>query len=238
MGEYSDVLFLHGVSFEIVVLRTSLVKDKLFLFGDFQEDAQINSEIFDYAISMLTALNYDISDAISISSGDMYGESNKRISLKVKGTSGIPEYELYNRTSKLYYVYGNHDHILEHNIENVYPINEPFRCINGTTIFGFHGIQSSKNNYPYQYPSYDDDVSNALKKNQKIDIIVTHETPKLNDLSMNPRCIGNQKLHESILSYKQKIHMFGHCHLQKSHHFQDDIMYINTDSRFVLLLPE
>jgi Icc-related predicted phosphoesterase len=235
--EYFDKLYLNGVYFDICVIRTNLVNDKIFAFGDFQEISSTNCLIFDYAINNLKENNYDISDSIFLSSGDMYGESyyqnEKRI--VIKGTSGIVDYQLYNRSKYLYYIYGNHDKQNLNCLPNISSIESVINLDNGTQISGIHGIQSGKCNYPSQYRSYNDKIKEKLKDN--LDIFITHEAPLINNNEMNPRNYGNQELQKQILKHKPKIHIFGHCHFNIPYIYQDNILYINTDSRFILLLP-
>lgn len=94
---YFCELFLVGVSFEICILEKNLVKDKILSFGDFQDFVELNSQIFNYIFEIFESLEYNIKDAILLSSGDMFGksyyENNKKII--IKGSDGIPEYQLY-----------------------------------------------------------------------------------------------------------------------------------------------
>jgi len=238
--EFSEELFLCGVKFEVVVIKCDFIKDKIFTFGDFQEASYVNESIFEYCINILSDNGYNIKEFTSISCGDMYGESSQFI--KVRGCDGIPEYPLYLNTDKLFYVYGNHDIQLNKEYDNIIPLDDIKVLEEGTTIMGFHGIQSSKNKYPSQYPNYNSNVKltlNKLKRNgNNVDIIVTHETPLIDNFDMNTRRIGNKDLEIEINRYKPKVHIFGHCHFKKSHCVHNDILYINADSRFILLIPE
>lgn len=205
-------IFFMNVRIELIVLRTDRVKDKLFCFGDFQECESTNIEIFNYVISIFNDNGYDLLDSIFISSGDMYGESFYNLQgdyIQIRGSDGIPNYYNYHFGHKLYYVYGNHDLPFISKNSNIIEINGIHVMNNGTTITGIHGIYSKK------YPNY----NNSVKSLKNTDLVVTHDCPK-----------------EELTKIKCKIHMFGHRHFNWGWKLTDKL-YINTDSRFILLLP-
>jgi Icc-related predicted phosphoesterase len=231
------------VSFELCIISTKLINTfSILSFSDFQESHQLNKIIFDFAFERFNDLGYNISNTLSICCGDMYGESfydanGKRI--EIKGKNGIPNYEIYNRTKLFYFVYGNHD-LVKPNItinDNMIHLNKLYLINNeNITISGVDGIKSSKNKLPGYNNKYDEIVNSVLK--HKPYIFVTHETPLINDIDYNPRHIGNANLMNSIKKYKPTIHFFGHCHFNKPIYFDGNTLFVNCDSRFVLILPE
>ena len=107
---YFESLNLHNVRFEISVIKTNLVKDNILAFGDLQDCEELNVDIVNYALQLLKEYMID-KDVITILTGDMYGESYYINGKKVviKGCSGKVNYNVYNKTKELYYIYGNHD---------------------------------------------------------------------------------------------------------------------------------
>lgn len=229
---YSEIYYLCGVSFEVVVLETDLVSVPFVAFGDLQESESTNKIIFDYALEQL-GMNYDISEATFLCTGDMYGESyfganGKRV--EIRGSDGMPNYSLYNYNNKFYYVFGNHDLYIN------YPGRLHCNIINicGTKVTGFDGIQSSKTTYPGTNKNYNSEIKNKFIG---ADITVTHETPNIPNTEMNPKQIGNTTLYNEIIKSKPKISVFGHCKFNKPYITHNNILFINSESRFILLKP-
>lgn len=222
--EYFGTYYYLNVKFEICIIRTDFVKENLFCFGDFQESYENNNLIFNYAMNLIKDMGYE-QDFTFISTGDMYGESYHNILgkyIKIKGRDGKPNYDFYDWKNKLYYVYGNHD--LEINNSNIVELNGIKILNSGETIYGIHWIKSKDNKYPSKYSNYD----NYIKKiKEKIDILVTHDVPEIDNNNGNPL----------LTSIKSKIHIFGHLHFDFPYLFRDKL-YINTDSRFIILIPK
>ncbi|AYV85246.1 MAG: hypothetical protein Satyrvirus8_4 [Satyrvirus sp.] len=211
--------YVHGIKLEIVIIRLS-IKDPILCISDLQESPELNMLIWNKALDIIK--NYsDISECTLIMAGDFYGESflkdEKRV--EVRGKSGTVDYNLYSINQKpKFIVYGNHDIPPNNFIKNNY-----LKLDNGTTITGADFIESK------HYPNFLNDVEKSLKN--YADIFVTHETPKLSTLW------GNSNLTKLIKKYRPKIHIFGHCHLPNSIYVENNIIFINCDSRFVLILP-
>ena len=254
----THIIHMNGIQIEFIVLKTSLVKDKILCFGDFQEGHDLNKKIFEQFLYMINDYQYQIDDAISICTGDMYGESfidknGKRI--EIRGKSGIPMYENYKMTEHMYYIFGNHDicdlkcvEVNEKN--NIHLIDKKIHSLpKGTTLTGVSGIYSSKNSYPASYPHYNEETKKILADTKKleskqVDIFVTHQAPLIHDKLMNPQPNDFQENYPDtvfknlITSYKPQIHIFGHIHFKKAFSYFNDILYINTDQRFILLIPD
>jgi predicted phosphodiesterase len=206
---FKEIEFMN-VKIQLYVLYTDKIKDKLLCFGDFQECETSNKEIFNYCLNIFVENGYSIFDSIFISSGDMYGESYYNLKgeyIKVKGCSGIPNYDL---GYKLYYVLGNHDLPLKSNTENIIEINGIHILNNGTSLTGIHGIYSKK------YPDY----NKSVKSLKFADLVVTHDIPK-----------------EELCNIKCNIHMFGHYHYNWGWKMTNNKLLLNTDSRFILVIP-
>ena len=213
MEEFHTEIYFMNVKLQLFVLKTNRVKDKLFCFGDIQESENNNKEIIKYVLEIFNDNGYDLSDLIFISSGDMYGEScydSNGQYIQIRGSDGIPNYNSYNFGNKLYYVYGNHDLPFSSDNQDIVEINGIHIMNNGTSITGIHGIYSKK------YPNY----KKSVKSLQEADLVVTHDIPK-----------------EDLTKIKCKIHMFGHHHFSWGWKLTDKL-YLNTDSRFILLIPE
>jgi predicted phosphodiesterase len=223
---FFEKFMLCGVNFEICIIKTNLTKDAILSFGDFQECCSTNNIIFDFAFDVISDLGYNFDNINSICSGDMFGETyfdDNGTRVLIKGSDGVPNYDLYNRTNSFYFVLGNHD-ICPQNLKKnnkTLPVhldnfNDLISLKNNTTIAGTDGIFSLKN------PNY-------LKKvQQKIDlfpdIIVTHDSIKTAELN-------------KICQNKVDIHIFGHCHMRTPWMLMNSTLQINSDSRFVLILP-
>ncbi len=83
------IIQTNGIQIEFIVMKTSLISDKILCFGDFQEGKDLNKKIFEQFLYTVNDYKYDIHDAISICTGDMYGESyihlnGKRIEIRAK----------------------------------------------------------------------------------------------------------------------------------------------------------
>lgn len=199
---------------EICIFKTPLVKDNIFAFSDLQQSDTENEELFDVALENISNMGYDIRNFTFVCAGDMYGITGRM------GGDGVPNYDLYDKGKDFFYVYGNHDLCPEPGMYN--NINEarhiPKTMDSGTTIVGIHGIKSDKNNYPQKYSRYDTE----LKKIRNADILLSHDTP-----------YNNNKLH----TLPHKLHIYGHRHYDYFLKIKDSKTYINTDRRFVLLLP-
>lgn len=193
----------------------------------FKKPTIVCSDLHTYGLrtfQLLTENFVDLSKFIVISVGDMAGDGKK-------GTDADPT-ELYtflqNTSKQFLYVQGNHD------LES--PMTQTSNIADGETIDtdlgkigGINGIISKRDKTEKTYISY-------LHKlfAQKIDILLTHETPKI------PSCIGNQALFSTIQSRNKHplIHIFGHCYHNEPFHFISGTQYINVDSRVIIIIPE
>lgn len=233
---------LYGVRFEIIVIKTNLIKDcSILTFSDFQDCDENNNLVFDFAFNRFNDLDYNLNNTISICCGDMYGESyfenNKKI--VIKGKDGCPNYDLYNRTKHFYYIYGNHDvlHTTPYigNATHIGNINEPITIKNNINIIGIDGILSTKNIVPSHNPNYDKCLEEKLSTNPYI--FVSHDIPFVDNISFNPNKYGNKQYTKLINKHKPSINIFGHCHMNKPMSIVNNTLFLNVDSRFILLLP-
>jgi len=235
---------LYGVHFEIVVIKTKLISDcSILAFSDFQDCDENNNLVFDFVFSRFNDLEYNLGDVYSICCGDMYGESYFHNSNKIviKGVDGCPNYDLYNRTKKFYYIYGNHDmkHITQYtgqdNAIHIGDIDSPVQINEKINIIGIDGIKSSKNIVPSHNPNYDSCLEKKLMNNPYI--FVSHDIPFVDDISFNPRKYGNKEYTKLINKHKPTINIFGHCRMKKPMTIINNVLFLNVDSRFILLLP-
>lgn len=234
--------YYHGKYFEICVIKTDLIKDPILAFGDFQECDKINNLIFDYAFDRLKDLGYanQCKEAISICCGDMYGETyfdDNGHRVEIRGSDGIINFSLYNRTKLFYYVYGNHDLLSMENKPNMVclgQIDKPIKIDNNHYIIGINGIKSSKHSIPSHDSQYEKTTMRKLRHNPTI--LVTHEAPLILNDNMNPQSIGNRELMDLIKKFKPKIHFFGHCYFKIPFCLLNDILFVNVDSRFILFV--
>ncbi len=239
-----------GNIYEICVITTDKISDKILIFGDLQDNIEINIFALNKAFERLKEyleISGKNTDNINVmSTGDMYGENIYHENGNVKtilGADGIPNYEAYNSTiqeyfitDEMFYVYGNHDIPLENkNLHKKILPSKFINLINGTKVVGIHGVQSNKMKYPSMFNEYNTSTNNILKDSKdknKLDVLITHDCPKF-----ETEKYGNIELYNIVCKYKPKIHIFGHCHNKRIWRIENDILFINTDRRFVLILP-
>ncbi len=154
----------------------------------------------------------------------------------------------------MYYIFGNHDLYEKINFDNneknnIHLIDKKLHILpKGTTLAGVSGIYSSKNFYPAFYSYYIDETKKILEYTKKellkpIDIFVTHQAPLIDDNLMNP--VPNNfkenkpdtEFKKLIYTYKPLIHIFGHIHFKKPYAYYNDTLYLNSDQRFILIIP-
>lgn len=255
----------NDVRTEVVIIKLHpkmACKDPILCVSDLQECATLNKKIFETAIYILkeqcgdfghigdlSGFSHILEKTTLVLAGDFYGESyydeklNKKI--QIRGKSGSPNYDdLKINNLPRVIVYGNHD-VSVHTDGT-----DSIRILpNGTRVTYAHFIESK------EFPTFINDTTKVLEqlsqlslysqrnKNKKskerkdninniCNILVTHETPYLK----NGRK-GNKNLTKLVKMYVQApfIHIFGHCHLKSPIHLEDGILFINCDSRFILI---
>ena len=192
----------------------------------------------------------DLSKCIVLTVGDMAGDLN------VFGCDGDPtnEYKfMAERAKEFYFVQGNHDLPTTLTIDNIDNIThkdiknnqdknafiENGKTINSLVgqISGVNGIISDRR-HPYKLPyrKYLDFIKQGLEK--KPDILMTHDTPKINDgLSFFRKGEGQEYLFSLVDKYKPKIHLYGHCHHWDWHTYINGVNYICADARIIIFEP-
>lgn len=224
----------------IITVKTNLVNVPTLIASDLHSHTE-------KVLNDLESNNIDISKYLVLTLGDMAGDG-------VFGSDGDPT-EFYERivtTSKLHLVQGNHDLPPSNDINRLIRMRNKDKtwCYmpDGTNIIntpngtmgGVHGIISHKP-HPYKKSSdiFYNLVENILKKRPYI--LMTHETPEIpyydSNVNKIKNLIGKTELYNMVIKYKPKIHMYGHCYHPYAFIYTNNIMFINADSRIILLEP-
>ncbi len=220
---YQDTFYTYDIQTEIIVVKTNAILDPILCISDLQECAELNQNIFDTAITILKDYD-DLQKVTLVLVGDLYGESyikdGRRI--EIRGKTGLVNYDYLtiNNLPRLI-VYGNHD---LPNPEISTSRNRTLLLTHGTTLSGVDFIESK------EFLNFKIETEMVLKS--KPDIFVSHETPLLKG-----QFKGNASLTKLVKHAQPKIHIFGHCHLRPPITIEDNIIFINCDARFILILP-
>lgn len=177
-----------------------------------------------------------------ITLGDMWGNY-------ISGSDGDPTsyyQEILTNSAGLYIIQGNHDlpplniNILDNmkNKDNTYCYlkNGVVQDTCMGKIGGVHGTISDKK-HPYKMP--EKDYIKHLKKLEKIDILLTHDTPSIIDNQTQKSLIGQYSICEAVLGNKKKpgispkFHIYGHCH-HPIVNFHNGTVFLNADSRVLI----
>ena len=217
---------------EVIEIHSNLVKEPVLLTSDLHE----------YAYKAMNEFNelYGLRHYHVICVGDMAGTGRR-------GSDANPfeTYRLLAQHAKsLYFVQGNHDlpdplgrELALKNTNGTYCMlrdSLPIETELGK-IVGVNGTISDKP-HPYKKPQnqFIRLVEKALRTRPRI--FLTHETPAL-PKNERERHIGNAELYYLINKYKPEIHIYGHCHHPGTIKIINGVIYINADSRIILLQP-
>jgi Icc-related predicted phosphoesterase len=223
----------------VITIHTDLVKEPLLITSDLHSHTETVLNDLDSII--------DISKYTVITLGDMAG-------IGVYGSDGDPTefYERINKKTNLYIIQGNHD-LPPNDIDRLHQLKnkdgsncylsdgeEIVNTPNGT-MAGVHGTISLKE-HPYKkHPDLFYPLLENVLKWKKPDFILTHETPEIPIINPESKkqksLIGKKELFDIIIKYKPKVHMYGHCHHPYVMSYVNDVLFINADSRIILLEP-
>tara|TARA_A100001015_G_scaffold293265_1_gene369652 strand:- start:545 stop:1258 length:714 start_codon:yes stop_codon:yes gene_type:complete len=190
----------------------------------------ITSDLHSHSIELFERLNdkINLKNYIVIIAGDMAGNY-------IRGSDGNPT-EFYNLLLKKYHVkdliiiQGNHD--LPPNKDNICSnkIIKNGYIYNHNNLGKFAGVNGIISNklHPYKLPKFK--YLGFLTKyvGRKLDILITHDTPKFGDN------IGNSNIYDLVLKIKPKIYIYGHCHHKDIHTIHNKIHFFNVDGRVLI----
>ena len=213
---------------ELIVIQCGLYPEPLIAMSDIhaQTALVLNKLEEKFQLNKFTVLT----------AGDMAGTLTM-------GTDGDPT-EFYVRLAAIckeyHFVQGNHDNPDKKHLEEklqcstngAYCMIQNGQTINTTIgkIAGVNGIISDKN-HPYKISedTYLKYLTKALKK--KPYVLLTHDTPALLSLK------GNKEIYKLVSKHRPKIHMYGHCHHNDFHYYDNNTHYFNLDSRILVFIP-
>lgn len=181
----------------------------------------------------------DLRKYIVICAGDMAGILN------IYGEDADPTqtYQfIADRAKALYIIQGNHD-LPPKNLKDLTEMKNK----NGTYCYlpdgksiktelgkigGVHGIISDKvHPYKKHLELYLKFLNRVLV--EKLDILVTHDTPSV--IYDNKECVGNKEIYELVKKYKQRVHIYGHCHHPFFYHRIENTHFFNVDARILII---
>lgn len=204
----------------------------------FKKPVIVMSDIHSHTQAVIDYLdeNYDLSQFTIITVGDMAGKFIYGVD-----DDPTPYYKQFlEKGNEFYFVQGNHDLPDEIGECTRLKNTNSYNCmVHGNVlntdigkIGGVNGIITlKKKKHPYKYTREEYLKYLSHYNKNKIDILLTHETPKHSD-----DVIGDEDLWNFIRKLKPKMYFYGHCHHKSPYYFKENIHLFNVDSRVLIFL--
>lgn len=192
-----------------------------------------------------------------IVAGDLCSTDNPKeqyLELKNNWTSFINKFPGLDR---VILVPGNHDYWIERNLgtfelqrtlgfNTTILVDESMNYVSMNTGETYRIYGNPRCNlYTFAFPRLEGDLDIDKIPEKDIDILVTHEAPRIDELECikiskswyNNECPGNKKLAEKVLKLKPLVHIFGHIHYPEENNISG-IRFINASTKLHIIKLE